>query len=607
MRLFLILTLSFFLYSPFAHSQEYLWPTDSGQYLSSTFGETRSAHFHAGLDIKTWGHEGYRVFASRDGILYRLSVTERGYGKAIYLKHPDGTYTMYAHLQRFNNEFQALSDSVRMKDYSFEMDVNFESQAILVDQGDVIGYTGSTGIGPPHLHFEIRDSLNNPINALASNLSVQDSIPPIFSTLIIEPLTKQSRVDGKAVSKQIRSQNKNGTYYFGEIEIKDKVGVAVNVYDQANEVYNAYAVYSLALLHETDTLFYQELNSFDFQSESEMFLDRIAPFGSSKRGHQRLYGKEGHNNPFYLIDKPEAQIEPADSSKTYTIVATDYFGNRSTATFKISPDTTLNTNSILSYESINGWYWHENWASPNLYNTIKLNEDIAGINWKASQTIVRNDSAPDIQFSRIHPQKREWIKTPNQQLSIRFNENTFFDTLTVASSYKVHPGEAQISLQPKMVATKSSFYLAFYLGELFEQDHNYRLFRKNTSNGELSYVGSELRGKTVHAFPTELGEFVVKADNTPPVISTLKIFKTDYGKWFATVKIEDQLTGINSTSAEFTVNGVRGIAEYDYEEKLLIYYHPDFAPDSLNTVEINIKDKAGNDALFSQKHSFPDF
>jgi len=176
-------------------AQEYLWPTDSGTYLSATFGETRSAHFHAGLDIKTWGREGYRVFAARDGILYRLLVTERGYGNAIYLKHSDSTFTTYAHLQRFNSEFQQLADSIRMQDHSFEMDSNFEALAIPVNKGDVIGYTGSTGIGPPHLHFEIRDSLDKPINALHANFSIKDSLPPVFSSLIVEPITDKSRIN----------------------------------------------------------------------------------------------------------------------------------------------------------------------------------------------------------------------------------------------------------------------------------------------------------------------------------------------------------------------------------------------------------------------------
>ncbi|MEP5943626.1 MAG: peptidoglycan DD-metalloendopeptidase family protein, partial [Balneola sp.] len=112
----------------------YLWPTNSGKFLSSTFGETRSAHFHAGLDIKTWGREGYKVFASKDGFLDKLLITNKGYGKAIYIKHHDGSYTVYAHLQRFNEQFQKIADSIRVNelDYSYTFEQSFEEQRIKV-------------------------------------------------------------------------------------------------------------------------------------------------------------------------------------------------------------------------------------------------------------------------------------------------------------------------------------------------------------------------------------------------------------------------------------------------------------------------------------------
>lgn len=607
MRLFLLIAFSLTFIPQTLQAQEYLWPTDSGQYLSSTFGETRSAHFHAGLDIKTWGREGYRVFASREGKLYRLLITERGYGKAIYLKHPDNTYTVYAHLQRFNDKFQALADSIRMTDHSFEMDETFEDHAIEVKQGDIIGYTGSTGIGPPHLHFEVRDSLQNPVNALTTNLEVKDNIPPVFSTLIVEPLSKKSRINGKPVSKQVRAQRKDGIYDFGEIKLTGEAGLAVNVYDQANDVYNAYAVYSLALLHEADTLFYQELRKFTFKNEQEMFLDRIAPFGSDRRGHQRLYGKEGNSNPFYLIQKPDAQIKATEGSQEYTIVATDFFGNTSTATLTITSDTLSKSTLKTQRLPLQEWYWHEDWASPDLNSTIDLTKDLNGIKWTESQIILRNDSMPDTHFSRIVKAKSEKIDTPNRQLSLRFKEYSFFDTLTVASSFSIIDEQVHLSIQPEMLAMRSDFHLSFYLDEIFEPDNNYRLFRKNRSREKLSYVDSELRGRTVHAYPSELGEFVIKPDNEAPKISDLSFYKTDYGKWLAKVHLKDDLTGIESSSALFVINGIRGIAEYDYEEELLIYYHPNFIPEEINTVEIKVEDKAGNSTSFSEEHRIPGF
>lgn len=596
MRLFFLVLLSFLFCSPFAQSQHYLWPTDSGQYLSSTFGETRSAHFHAGLDIKTWGREGYRVFAARDGVLYRLRVTERGYGKAIYLLHPDSTYTVYAHLQRFNNEFMAITDSIRMQNLSYEMDAIVDTMGIQVNQGDLIGYTGSTGIGPPHLHFEVRDSLENPVNALTTNLSIKDDLAPVFSSLIVEPITKNSRVEGKPISHFRRAGKiDNTTYNFGEIELAGKAGLAVNVFDQANDVFNAYAVHSLALIHRSDTLFYEELNTLTYDNPGEMLLDRIAPFGSKRRGHQRLYAKDGHQNPFYLITKPEAQIQAEDTAQTYTIIASDYFGNTAIAKLTVlkAASSTSSKTPDLSIPTKN-WYWTENWASPDFECSIDLRTDIQGFPWDDSQQLVWSDSSKVTNFARIFPDKLNEIRTPDYQLFVRFPEQTFFDTLTVSASKFTDNDEVHLSIQPQMLAVKSNFVVNYFMGERFEPDNNYRLFRKDPDDGELSYVDSDLIGRTVHAFPSKLGEFIIKADNNPPEISDFRIYKTNYGEWRASVRVKDELTGIESSSAEFKVNGKKGIAEYDYEEGLLIYYLPGFLPDSVNTAHITIKDKAGN-------------
>lgn len=597
MRFFIIFIFPLLLSVTDVQAQQYLWPSSSGNYLSSTFGETRSAHFHAGLDIKTWGREGYRVFAAQDGKLYRLLVTERGYGNAVYLKHPDGRFTVYAHLQRFNQKFQSIADSIRLQDYSFEMDAFVDTLSLDVKQGEVIGYTGSTGIGPPHLHFEIRDSLDIPINALTTNLSVKDNIPPVFSSLIVEPLTKDSRVNGKPVSEFIRANTTTDTYHFGEIKLTGKAGLAVNVYDQADDVYNAYAVYSLTLIqNDGDTLFHQQLNRFNYDESNEMFLDRIAPFGSSRRGHQRLYKKDGSNNPFYLTAKKGAEIKIPDTSRTYTIIASDYFGNTSKAKVTFVRDTDVKASQPTVNPNTGQWYWTENWASPDLTNTLDLTLDSLGFAWNEFQQLIYTDSTKYLNIARITPEKPQKITTPDRQLTLRFGRQAFFDTLSIATYYLADSNKVKISVQPEMLPTKSDFGLEFFLGDFYKPGNNYRLFQVASSDGELNYVQSELMGRTIHARPSSLGEFTIEADNYPPEISNFRVYKTDYGVWLASVRVTDDLTGIESSSAQFFVNNRQGIAEYDYEEELLIYYLPDFVPQSTNTAVVKVKDKAGNTA-----------
>jgi murein DD-endopeptidase MepM/ murein hydrolase activator NlpD len=594
-----------------AHAQEYLWPTDSGTYLSATFGETRSAHFHAGLDIKTWGREGYRVFAARDGILYRLLVTERGYGNAIYLKHPDSTYTTYAHLQRFNPEFQALADSIRMKDHTFEMDSNFEHEAISVKQGDVIGYTGSSGIGPPHLHFEIRDSFDDPINALSADFPIKDDIPPVFSSLIVEPLTKGSKVNGRAVSYFTRSQKVENGYNFGTIEINGAVGLAVNVFDQANDVYNAYAVHQLTLMQEADTLFHEVLNSFQFEQEEEMFLDRIAPFGSEKRGHQRLYGKDGHNNPFYMIDREEAKLSATAEPATYTIIAKDYFGNISSAEVTIVNGTTPFNNSndtkVSDWLPPEEWYWNENWFSPNHINTFNFDE-LNGLKLSPIHRLIQPESEHKnvLEFLRLRPDSSYISDSGDRDFRLRFKSNTFFDTVTIArSSFVDVDTSIVLSILPGNTPLKKGFIMEYFLGDHFETGKKYGFYRIDPDDKDLDYIDSRLRGKTLVGYPNEFGNFKIMADEEQPRLSGPRLVETDYGKWFVVVDAIDGQSGIDSSTAIFEVNGIRGIAEYDYEEEILRYYHPNFTPENENTISISVKDKAGNVVKLSDKITLP--
>ena len=237
----------------------YRWPVDGSRHLSGTFGETRSTHFHSGLDIKTWGREGYPVFASEKGYISRMAISARGYGKVLYITHPNGYTSVYAHLQRFTPELQAYIDSVRIvQGYRFEIDIDLgyasnsqlrknTSPLFPVLRGQRIAYTGSTGIGPPHLHFELRDPQERALNPLEYGLSIKDRIPPTIRSLMIVPLAANSRVEGLTRRKVFGSIKSDPEFpnqtHFGQILVRGPVGVAFDIFDGANEVNNKYAFY----------------------------------------------------------------------------------------------------------------------------------------------------------------------------------------------------------------------------------------------------------------------------------------------------------------------------------------------------------------------------
>ena len=126
--------------------------------LSGTFAELRSNHFHSGLDIKTQHREGLNIYAAAKGYVSRIKISHFGYGKALYLKHPNGYQTVYAHLKKYSDTIQKFVKNAQYKKESYEIEIFPEANQLKVKKGDLIGYTGNSGSSDgPHLHFEIRD------------------------------------------------------------------------------------------------------------------------------------------------------------------------------------------------------------------------------------------------------------------------------------------------------------------------------------------------------------------------------------------------------------------------------------------------------------------
>lgn len=572
----------------FAQESPYLWPTDSGKFLSSTFGETRSAHFHAGLDIKTWGREGYRVFASKDGIASRLSITNRGYGKVIYLKHNDGKYTVYAHLQRFNSKLQTIADSIRLQDYTYTMDSFLESDSIFFKKGDLIGFTGSTGIGPPHLHFEIRDQYNNPLNPLQYGFDIKDTRPPKISSLLFEPINIQSKIDYSVYPKEIRPNfTRNDTTFFNSVSIQGAAGVSINVYDVANSVYNKYAVHELILKKEADTLVHQTLDKFSFEQAEFMFLDRVSSSNSSSRKFQRLFKKDDFNHPFIVQYNNNYLTE----SGTYYIIAKDFFGNTAVAQFEIdkSVDPFAKLDKVVERE-----LWHSNWLSVNDTTNIDLLDFSQGALWNhhINYRLIDFPISSTKAMFRINNQIDEQVTSPDQRLKLFIPENAFFTDVSLTLDYSTNSDSVFINIGPEDLIVRRQIYLQFFLGELPTKEP-IQLYYKS-SNGQLSYQHSEINGMTLKTHITGLGTYVLASDTTKPSIRKPRIAYLGNGQKTYSIRTNDELSGIDYQSAVFTINGERGIPEYNYENNSFTFYLPGFRLSNKNEIYFEVKDNAGN-------------
>lgn len=605
----------------------YLWPTDASHYMSSSFAETRDGHFHAALDIKTWGTRGYKVYATRSGVLYRVGIGPVGYGNVVYLKHDDGSFSVYAHLEDFVPKIRHLVDSLRLRTYSFEFDRILESYHIHFKKGDVIGYTGASGIGPPHLHFELRTPLEHPFNPLLTNLRVADHIPPIYAGLSVEPISPDATVQGKKEILIRKPRNKNGEYNFGTIRVSGSIGLGVNVFDHSDRVHNVYAVYDLKLLRGNELYFHSRVDSFSYAHTHELYLDRVYPIlRKTGIGYQRMFVEDGNKLPFYLQTRNRGIIDLPPGLYHFKIIAADFWGNKSTARVTLNVSDPLKADSVSmaktdslvipkydnSHPNTRHWFWSNNWFSPgpgankhltlispgkngDIISSVTLGSPWDGIKVNPTDpvTIVEEGSS-ELILHRIFPGRQSRIFTHDHRLEMDFGPASVFDTLSVWIRHGSKYGHPVAELGPDTEPLNKPVTIRYQMADSISHEDRWAFYKLDRHHRSFQYLASHKDGSAVVTNVDQMGTFYLIRDTTGPEVNHPKVYKRNDGRWLASVKVEDNLSGIDFRHSLFYVNGVRGIAEYNPEAKKLVYYLPSFRPATVNHLDVVVYDQCGN-------------
>ena len=519
--------------------------------LSGSFGELRSNHFHSGLDIKTKQKEGFPIYAPADGVVTRIKVSHYGYGKALYISHPNGYSTVYAHLQRYAGDIQQFVKNTQYARETYEVELFPDAGKLKVNKGDVIGYTGNSGSsGGPHLHFEIRDGSSRPMNPMLFGIEIPDGKKPLVNSVFAYPLDENAHIDRSQNPVKLRLMlQKDGSYKSESISAFGKIGFGISTYDQQDGASNKNGVYKIKTTFNGRENFNVLFEKFSFAETR--YLNRFIDYHywrTNKSRVQKLFRES--NNPLSIITKEEDSgyltIEDGLDA-TYTIEVFDFKGNKVTITIPIKGK----NNEILKPKDVNKTddYIYANQATSiskgkfNIYIPANsLYEDgYLNIEAKGDTLIFHEDNIP------IH-----------KNISVTVD----------ASNYK------------KEDLNK------LYLGRL-----NYK--------GEPYYNTTYRKGTKLTAKTRTFGSFTLVSDNTPPSIKPVNFAD---GKWISgnktlKVKIEDDLSGIGSYRA--TLNGKFILMEYNYKKDVLTYNFDDnIISETESNLKVNVVDNAGNSATF---------
>ncbi len=336
---FLLLFLPFSLVS----SEPYGWPLRLNFGISSTFGDFRDDHFHAGIDLSTNGETGMPVLSIADGKIFRLKIQKRAYGRAIYVQHADGMVSVYAHLQSYSVDLgieQIYQDKVRAMGTRYTGDIYLDPP-VSVMKGDVIAFSGESGAGLPHLHLELRRNESVALNPLMYGFQdILDPVPPSFQACYFYPTDASSAVNGSLETEVIRLKKTGDLFVADQAPIiRGDILISVSVYDSGLRPYRR-APKHVALSIDRRKLYTVDFNELSYtQTPAFGLIYDLGKPGASYFEFPILLKKlVAINNPFQVdavpfstkdlpAGKHEMQIEASDANANISIARLDFVVN----------------------------------------------------------------------------------------------------------------------------------------------------------------------------------------------------------------------------------------------------------------------------------------
>ena len=540
---------------------QYGQPLDIPIYLSATFGEIRPNHIHAGLDIKTQGVEGKKVYAVADGYISRIGVSPYGYGNVLYITHYDGYTSVYAHLQRFSGEIAKYVKDYQYKHKKFASQIYPDADKFPIKKGDLIAYAGNSGgSGGPHLHFEIRHTTSEkPVNPMYFGYKIDDKVKPLIQGVSVYPLGDESTLENGIKPMYFGVTNENGRYSLKDrnfVHANGEISFGICTYDQVGTSTNKNGPYLYELFLDDELAFQVEADSFSYSEPR--YVNSLLDYRHYKQKKSSYVRTEVDPfNKLHMIEVKNGTVWVAEGDTVNVrFKISDFAGNDSQISFKlvgtmpieverpehrrseyfVKADGTLNSSIIIDDFSVSmerGTFFRDEWV----------------------QTGHRDEKG---YCSKVY-------RFGNDQL-------TTFKQFTV----RIRPDEKWADHPRKYIA---------YIDDA----------------GKVSSLGGKMKNGCMEVETRSLGEYAVKIDSVAPKVSASNFKDGQSVKELKSLrfKITDDMTGIETY--DIYLDDVWVLGQYDAKNALLYYEIDEKMKAGTNNVKVVVTDGVGNSKTLKLK------
>ena len=536
-------------------------PLDIPILLAGNFGELRSNHFHAGLDMKTQGREGLNIYASAEGWISRIKIQHGGYGKVLYIDHPNGYTTVYSHLKEFSPKIEKLVKAYQYQIESYTFDELLPRDSIKISKREVIALSGNSGgSGGPHLHYEIRETESEvPINPLLFGFNIQDRTPPIIRGIRIYPLSNKASVNQVNQAVYLGVQKSGQHYELSSTPmVSDKIGFGIETIDKVDGSPNRCGVFDIQLFIDSTLVFVHNTEKIPFHESR--YINAHTDYAFKQTDHKWIH--KSFIDPNNKLSTYKCQMYNGTyqftESRIYHIkyIIKDAYGNQSILKFKVL-----------------GVQGEKENAKPDLPKDFKTNFNYFSENFY-------ND----------------------EHINVFIPEGALYDNIAFTLNKSYNPGlplEYEFEIHQRDVPLHKNIDLYFKIDNSKVKHPSKLVAIRKVGNWKTAYTLDYQIGMAKLS-TRYFGHYYLDYDLNPPSIRGRTVYNNARmdGKIGFSLVISDDLSGIEEYNAY--VDGKWILMEYDYKKNRITHYFDGTIQKSSvpHKLKVIVSDAVGNESIY---------